>query len=910
MGYLLDSFKQELQERGLPNLKKAALPITSVEQLNEYLEDVRSSIDSLKETWDESKEGASPKWLMIATERDKLTNIVNNADSELLGQSKLKEIFPEYYENLMKYRKGGDKMKEQPKEQPKEQSKEASFEPVTKAEDKGDYLTKDMNKDTGLGGYEVKQWNEFANEGKGQRTKEHTQQVESPLGMNFKEESGVRNASKIEGRRVDMEKKADEVLENIKKLQDEKPEGEPKDEKPKGEKDEKDEKAEPGTIDYVKETLDEAQNTLDDAKKASRKKMSEEDTKKIDDAVDLTEDAAGALGDIIDDAKDEADKKDKKVLEKADESLDTVEEDLSGKSKEAKRLTRKARKGEKFADEAKQTIKDVQKAIDKTEDIVDDVEKVIPEEVKNKKSSELDIEPEEVDIGDVPSLSPTDEISFAVKAASRVKKAFNFFKTTFGNEKEASFEPVTKAEDKGDYLTKDMNKDTGLGSYEVKQWNAFDTEGKGQRTKEHSTPRPHGPMEREPKEQMQLNLIHGSIPARTGWRVRKGNGPVVFASFEDVCDADPRAMTLENYKAFTSDSYGRKIASLVSSKGIFAVQKESSGRWVIASLTGEGLINLPLRKTAKDFPKSMEKKIDELSDAQKKKFKKTWVSAYDYAKDKENKVKGSPDEYASKTAWDKVPKSQKNSGLLRKQAAEGDVSPGYLKGYYTKAYGDASYAGQLTSQAQREAHAKQAFKLARIKASRGLVPFTKEALVEETKAIMDLSPEDYQKTLSATSKLPVTDSKILTAIKIPSEHDTESGISYDSTKSVPVVSGPSVEKPIAKGLKEGDTANLPDGVTSAEKLASEYHSKGFQGYGGVDPTSSKELGDAVVRAKDKVRRAAGVGVVPQLTKTSSENQQTTEEQEFNFNTLRKTAESKGTSYDDLYARSRGIPTRK
>lgn len=902
MGNLIESFKEELRKRGAVN--KEGIVKTGYEydfdELKYVVGYLKEAIEHLKSGPERTESGYLTE-LLVEGWLGQAKRLAQNVNKDLLEKANFFEYFPEYAHLAKNTKIGGEKMSE------KEIKKEgATFETteLTKSKDPADYLSKEMNEETGMGQFETKEWKEMADIGKKQREKEHKQVVEGPLGMSFKEEKMTQatasSSEKIsEERREDMKKKAqfpfkDEVKEPEKEV------SEP----------EEKEEAQPGTIDYVKEKIDEAQDVLDEAKKASRKKLSEGDAKKVDEATDLVEDAAGDLKDIVDSAEEGASKEDKKVLEKAEEDIEKVEEDLSGKSKEAKRLARKAKKGEKFADELKTEIKDVQKSIDKTEDIVEKVEDIVPETATKE---EVNIEADSVDLGE-PAGFPIDEITATVKGASRIVKAFKFLKGYFSPKKEATFEAtdLTHAEDKGDYLTKEMNKETGLGAYEIGQWKGMAGEGTSQRKKEHTTPRPQGPMQREPKEKMELNLIRSSIPAKTGWRVRMGDGPVVFTTFEDVCEDQASLYDKSNYEKFVSKAFGQKIEKVAREHGIFAMKVGSGGRWVKASLSGENLLDLPLKKEALTKDEEKEKKEEKKKEKEEKK-KEEKKEKEEKKKEKEEKKK----EGTSKSA-------------SRKTAEEGNMSTSYLKDYFTKAYGDPQYAAELVKNIhEKETLAKVSLHLARVKASKGLVSFTKEALVEETREIMNLTTEDYVKSLKAARELPTTKPEAVTAINIPSDHDTESGIAYDTTKSVPVVSGPDVEKPIAKPLKEGDTSNLNEGVTGAEKLAREevpeevseevseelpeetpkYISRGFPGYGDIDPMARQELASAVSRAKDKVRTSVGMGIVPQLTKTASENQQI-EEGPFDFTTLRKRASRKGTSYEDLYTLSHRVSTRR
>lgn len=382
------------------------------------------------------------------------------------------------------------------------------------------------------------------------------------------------------------------------------------------------------------------------------------------------------------------------------------------------------------------------------------------------------------------------------------------------------------------------------------------------------------------KPYINATLVRDRIAKQSQWIVTNNRtGRKIAFSFGSVC---PNAsdVTKENYAMFTSDDYRAQIIREASRYGMDYVKRatmakefslEKSGtssdllRSAIAKLEIEAKTNpkkraklIQLKKLAEDEmppmgpPNDMgggepgeggekpEKETEtttvevppvEKAVKQIEKAVDTIVDQVGLEEPGEKKEEpGEPGEKEEKPPTEGNPfvMSSRAKKVLAQEGTEGLVA------YYTKAFGDAGYARELVkmhtkasktggiSRSAATARADQAVQLARLQASRGLIPFTKQSVKEAALKVAQLDTYGYKYAWDFTEALPEVEPLALTAGEIPEAEDIESGVVGNRTEGV--------RNPLGKVKVQGEIANnvasdaavesgpVPEGAKSARMV--------------------------------------------------------------------------------------------
>ena len=480
-------------------------------------------------------------------------------------------------------------------------------------------------------------------------------------------------------------------------------------------------------------------------------------------------------------------------LKEVHEDLEEVEEKLEEKAEKPLASVLKGNKRygrhlqfavEEALREAKPVIEDAQEAVEEAEKIITDTIKDL-EKVEKPKEKEFgkEREPEkpkeeeekfkEKDEG---GENVTKKVEEVVAGATSIKKASDQLRQMF--DKEATSFPPTGARDPGDYGEPPVAK-------ELSTWKGFNQEyekmkGKEKRT-EFDTP------------EGRVDLLTGVVAklfvnrekrGDSYWLVTKeGSNFAMKSTFADVAEDN---QTDENFKKFCSSFYKLLILKAVSNKGLDDTRREMFGSWV------------KVKKTAVPFEGR------EITTVPKGLY-----DSHEGEKDSGKARPGVETTDAPKVAGDKK--------------------------YYSEAFGDSGYAGELTKakvaaivkenenlkkkvkalEEDRiaEALAKRAVDLARKAAAAGVIPFDAESVTEKAQEYSELDDRGFKAVEDTLNTLPVVNAKALKAYQIPEAENVNSGIVYDATDSV------RKERIDGKHPDELKIDNMKDDVESAAKLS-------------------------------------------------------------------------------------------
>jgi len=405
---------------------------------------------------------------------------------------------------------------------------------------------------------------------------------------------------------------------------------------------------------------------------------------------------------------------------------------------------------------------------------------------------------------------PSDHIQETVKEAEGLRKLFSIFghdvvlrpKRPLG-----SYSPPTDVKDTGDKWPAKGDS----AKVELNQWHAGEEEFHATKRREDRYPNsaidprltdagsPH-----DPQPYINATLIRDRNALNSKWIVsdRRNNRKVVF-SFKDVC-ASEDDVTKSNYETFTSDVYKRQIQREASRFGLLFVKKATNGRIIHRGIDEEkgGEEETPpegkdAQPKEKEEAKTVEIEVKPLDKA---------VTQIEKAVDKIDKLVGGEPEKKPKELPEAGPEELPVEGgeggpptggppelppeitaaASRVYAQNGEEG---LKAYYTKMFGDADYAAALVKDYRKKSQAasvaaEQAVRLARLQASRGVIPFTKPAIRDAATRLVSLSGQAYQQVWKTIESLPLMNPIALTAGEIPEANNMQSGVVGDRLQGV------------------------------------------------------------------------------------------------------------------------------
>ncbi|MEA3342186.1 MAG: hypothetical protein U9R15_19650, partial [Chloroflexota bacterium] len=384
----------------------------------------------------------------------------------------------------------------------------------------------------------------------------------------------------------------------------------------------------------------------------------------------------------------------------------------------------------------------------------------------------------------------------AEKEASRTKTVKS------ADVKEAAAQPPTGARDPGDYG------DAGaVESYEMQRW--------------WQDMYPEFEKMKAEEGRLELNIPEGRVELLTGpvgqreesdpGVGKQTNAPAIFAkrfanswepkksfygvlkvaedgsvdafttNFDDVTDDDA---SKEHFDAYTSDAYTDEIIDTVKAQGIEATRKLMNGK--TAQLEG-----ITPGKTEKVNP------------------------LYDTDEEKKN--------------------SNTDRPSARPDAKDGHgKSAGEDKAYYAKAYGDEGYASDLVTAQKKIAAleqkvadndvdrksdliAKHALHLARVAASRGIIPFDLNNIQTQAMEYIKYDENGVNAVKAHLEKLPVVNQRALEAYQIPEAEDMGKGVIHNSLDAVDKIRMEHTDA--ANVAPEGIQPSVEDnaGLTAAQK---------------------------------------------------------------------------------------------
>lgn len=578
-----------------------------------------------------------------------------------------------------------------------------------------------------------------------------------------------------------------------------------------------------------------------------------------------------------------------KDLKEVHEDLVEVEEKLEGNAEKplAKVLDGKKRYGRRLKTAVEEALKEAKPVIEDAQDAVKDAQEIIEDTIKDlktvekpgageRKPEEKDEKPKERDEG---GENVTDKLNEIVSSADSIKKAHAHLTEIFG-EKEASAFPPTGAKDPGDYGEPPVAK-------ELSTWKGFNQEYEKMKGKEKRTEfdTPAG----------RVDLLTGIVAklflnkekrGDSYWLVTKqGSDFAVKSTFVDVAGEN---QTDENFKKFCSDFYKLQILKSITASGLDDTRREMFGKWVKVKKQATPFEG----KEIKEVPKGL------------------------YETDETDKKSGQPrtgvePEDAPKVAGDKK--------------------------YYTDAFGDSGFAGELTKakvakmvkenddlrkkvkalEADNiaDALAKKAVDLARKAAAAGVIPFDVENVTEKAKEYSDLDDAGFKAVEETLDALPVVNSRALKAYQIPEAENVKDGIIYNDQDSV------HKEKIEGKHPDELKLENMKPDVEQAAKLSKKKKKADFKetivrSFEEIPPVRERSrfeehrpeeeerreeeeviVPDTVGAAvKDKIRKRASV--VPQVSKDTADLENASRIPDFTsrFTTTGNTLRKKGIDF--------------
>ena len=546
-------------------------------------------------------------------------------------------------------------------------------------------------------------------------------------------------------------------------------------------------------------------------------------------------------------------------LKEVHEDLKEVEEKLEGNAEKplVSVLDGKKRYGRRLKTAVEEALKEAKPVIEDAQDAVKDAQEIIEDTIKDlktvekpgageKKPEEKTEKSKEKDEG---GENVTDKLNEIVSSADSIKKAHKQLTDIFV-EKEASAYPPTGAKDPGDYGEPPVAK-------ELSTWKGFNQEYEKMKGKEKRTEfdTPAG----------RVDLLTGIVAklflnkekkGNSYWLVTKqGSDFAVKSTFVDVAGEN---QTDENFKKFCSDFYKLQILKSIIASGLDDTRREMFGKWV------------KVKKQAAPF--------------EGKEIKEVPKGLYDA--NEADKKSGQPRSGVEPTDAPKV---------------AGD------KKYYSDAYGDPGFAGELTKakvaaivkeneklrkkvvalEADNiaDALAKKAVDLARKAAAAGVIPFDVDNVTEKAKEYSELDDAGFNAVEETLDALPVVNSRALKAYQIPEAENVDSGVVYDATNSV------EKERIEGKHPDELKLDNMKPDVEQAAKLSKKKKAdfvertertfeeevvppvrerSRFEEHRPVEEEERREEEEIIfpdtvgASVKDKIRKRAGV--VPQVSK--------------------------------------------
>lgn len=566
-------------------------------------------------------------------------------------------------------------------------------------------------------------------------------------------------------------------------------------------------------------------------------------------------------------------------LKEVHEDLEKIEEKLEGEAEKPLASVLKGNKRygrhlqfavEEALREAKPVIEDAQEAVEEAEkiitDTIKDLEKVEkPKEFGKEREPEKPKEEEKFKEKDEGGENVAKKIEDVIAGAESIKKASDQLSKIF--DKEATSFPPTGARDSGDYGEPPVAK-------ELSTWKGFNQEYEKMKGKERRTEfdTPEGRVDLLTGVVARL-FVNREKRGDAYWLVTKeGSNFAMKSTFADVAGSDN--LTEENFKKFCSSSYKLLILKTVSNKGLDDTRREMFGSWV------------KVKKTAAPFE----------------------------GKEIINAPKGLYDSH----------EGEKDSGKARPgvEAVDAPKVAGDRK-YYSEAFGDSGYAGELTKakvasivkenenlrkkvkalEEDRiaEALAKRAVDLARKAAAAGVIPFDAESVTEKAQEYSELDDRGFKAVEDTLNVLPVVNAKALKAYQIPEAENVNSGVVYDATESV-------------RDEKEGKHPdllkidNMKDDVESAAKLSKKadfleeeevippvQERSRFERPAIVEEEETTEE-ELTADVKERIRKKASI--VPQLSKHTADLESGNRVPDFSgrFTTIQNTLRKKGIEY--------------
>ena len=659
-------------------------------------------------------------------------------------------------------------------------------------------------------------------------------------------------------------------------------------------------------------------------------------------------------------------------LKEVHEDLEKVEEKLEGEAEKplASVLKGNKRYGRHLQFAVEEALREAKPVIEDAQEAVEEAEKIITDTIKNLEKVE---KPKEKEFGKEKEFEkPKEEEKFKEKGeggenvakkiedviagANSIKKASDQLRQMF--DKEATSFPPTGARDPGDYGEPPVAK-------ELSTWKGFNQEYEKMKGKEKRTEfdTPEGRVDLLTGVVAKL-FINREKRGDAYWLVTKeGSNFAMKSTFADVAGNDN--LTEENFKKFCSNSYKLLILKTVSSKGLDDVRREMFGSWV-------KVVRKTAKKSAGEWDRLVrgawndQNKLAQILDDLREDYnyekgyaevtpqQEVVIGALESLIDRvaerlgvSEAVEESVSEkytpsYASKKRKTAAPfegreittipkglydshEGEKDSGKARPgvEAVDAPKVAGDKK-YFTEAFGDSGYAGELTKakvaaivkenenlrkkvkalEEDRiaEALAKRAVDLARKAAAAGVIPFDTDSVTEKAQEYSELDDRGFKAVEDTLNVLPVVNAKALKAYQIPEAENVNSGIVYDATESVR-------DEKEGKHPDQLKLDNMKDDVESAAKL-SKKADIGLTEEGEVIPpvqeksrferpaiveeeTTEEEL---TADVKERIRKKASV--VPQLHKATADLESTNRVPDFSgrFTTIENTLRKKGIEY--------------
>jgi hypothetical protein len=653
------------------------------------------------------------------------------------------------------------------------------------AEERGDYLTKEMDEGTGLGKHEDKVNVTRAGESETQRKKEHGDAMRQ-YGPHIRLETAASAKTVLASLRVKLaeaEKELSETKDKAEGLSEKLPE----------------EKKEADTLQGVIKELTQAEKDL---------KAAEKDLNKIE---------PGVAGEAEKEPKKAEKPEEGEKPEKGEKGINPF-----ASTRFAYHIRRAA---EEVAEKVEDVVVDVKEVIVDAKDAIKDAEKIIKHEEKEEgregPHEEKPIKEDmEMPAGGKEGFVP---MSFANRVLDTLK-SFAGHKT----EAVSAYPPGKTQEDKGDYETKEK---MSQGQFEVKEWKGMASKDESLRAKEHKLQYT-DIGKRAPLQGISLSAKFNPnrLPAKSAWVLYRNGVPAIQATFANVAGDD---MTRENYAKFA----GQQPFDTIDGKPI------SFGQAMIITARAKGL-----REVLAQTQGTLVKTAAEVGNA---------------------------------------------------DVAGENMDKGYLKKYYTEAYGDASFAAGLVASmspkvatsikdtivaleakiASVEADKAETVKahkcvaVARLMASRGDIAFDRPSLEKQASALMQKSVNEIDKIATTLKSKPIKNEAALVTAAVPDKGDNSGNVGANEMADAET----GVEADALDAVQDGPTKiQLIDG-----KLPAGSDEGCIEEGMSVNPDSRydnqrRPLESVSAATVEKIRAKAAQKpssqVVPQFTKTASETQ--------------------------------------